>query len=170
LFYDPYLPDGVDKAHQYERAWKLEDLLRRSDVITLHVPLTDETRHILGEKTLRFVKRGCTIINTARGPVVDIKALYRALKDGRVGTVGLDVIESEPATGDEPLIRAWRRGKSCLRDRVVITPHGAFYSEEGFVEMREKAALEIRRVLTGEPPRNCVNRQWLRAAITPPSV
>jgi D-3-phosphoglycerate dehydrogenase/C-terminal binding protein len=162
LFYDPYLPDGVDKAHQYDRAWKLEDLLKRSDIVSLHTPLTSETRHMLNDKTLRLVKRGCVIVNTARGPVIDLKALHRALLNGRVAAAGLDVTEVEPPTDAEPLIREWRSGRSDLRDRLIITPHAAFYSEEAFVEMREKAALEVRRVLTGEKPRNCVNRHWLR--------
>lgn len=162
LFYDPYLPDGVDKAHQYERAWKLEELLKRSDVVSVHTPLTDETRHMLNDKTLRIVKHGCVIVNTARGPVIDPKALHRALKAGRVAAAGLDVIEVEPATDDEPLIGEWRSRKGDLRDRLILTPHAGFYSAEAFIEMRQKAALEVRRVLTGEKPRNCVNRQWLK--------
>lgn len=162
LFYDPYLPDGVDKAHQFERAWTLADLLKRADIISLHTPLTDETRHLLNEKTLRQVKRGCVIVNTARGAIVESNALHEALKDGRVSAAALDVLENEPARDQEPLIRDWRKGKKNLRDRLILSPHAAFYSEQSFIEMREKAALEIRRVLSGERPRNCVNRPWLR--------
>ncbi len=161
LFYDPYVSDGLDKALQYERAWTLEDLLRRADIISLHTPLSEDTRHLINDRTLRLVKRGCTIVNTARGPVIDTGALYRALKSGRIGAAGLDVLEEEPAPADEPLIREWRSGTGTLRDRVIITPHAAFYSEEGRVELREKAAEEIRRVLGGEKARNCVNGAFL---------
>jgi C-terminal binding protein len=163
LFYDPYLPDGVEKAHQYDRARTLDELLRRADIVSLHTPLTDQTRHLLNDRTLRLVKRGCIVVNTARGPVIEPKALLRALQDGRVGAAGLDVLETEPARDDDPLVRAWRSGPSGLRDRLIVTPHAAFYSEEAFLEMREKAAREVRRVLTGQEARNCVNREWLPA-------
>lgn len=162
LFYDPYLPDGVDKAHQYERAWSFEDLLRRADVVSFHTPLTGETRHMLNGQTIRHVRKGSVIINTARGPVVDLKALDRAMKNGRVAAAGLDVTEVEPANDAEPLLRHWRRGRSDLRHRLLLTPHAAFYSEEAFLEMRQKAALEVKRVLTGRSPRNCVNREFLK--------
>lgn len=162
LFYDPYLPDGVEKAHQYERAWKFEDLLRRSDIVSFHTPLTKETRHMLDGRTIHHLRKGSVIINTARGPVIDLKALDRAMKSGLVAAAGLDVIEVEPATDAEALIREWRRGRGDLRHRLILTPHAAFYSEEAFVEMRHKAALEVKRVLTGQSPRNCVNREFLK--------
>lgn len=118
---------------------------------------------MLDARTLRLMKRGCYLINTARGPIVELRALHRALNDGRLAGAALDVIEAEPASDGEPLIREWRSGTGGLRDRLILTPHAAFYSEEAFVEMREKAAMEVRRVLTGQTPRNCVNREWLRS-------
>src|SRR3954449_7876897 len=93
------------------------------------------------------MRPGVFLINTARGPCIDEQALLDGLESGRIAAAGLDVVESEPLTD------------SRLRDhpRILFTPHSAFYSVEGFVELRTKAAEEVRRVLLGEPPRNPVN-------------
>ena len=149
---DPYKPDGIEKALGVERVAKLEELLPQSEFISLHCPLTAQTRHILGAKTFPLLPHGAYVINTARGPCVDGGALLAALDNGQVGYAALDVVEEEPLT-DERLRR---------HDRVVLTPHAAFYSVEGFQEMRTKGAIEARRILTGEPVRNAVNAEWLK--------
>jgi phosphoglycerate dehydrogenase-like enzyme len=151
VFYDPYLPDGVDKALAIERVYRLEELLRQSAFLSLHCPLTLETHHILNERTLSLLPRGAYVINTARGPCVDLPALLSALESGQVAYAGLDVVEREPL--DDENIRR--------HPRVLLTPHTAFYSVEGFNEMRTKGALEARRVLLGERVRNAVNRHCL---------
>ncbi len=153
VFFDPYLPDGVEKALGVERVYRLEELLARSAFLSLHCPLTSETYHIVNERTLSLLPRGAYVINTARGPCVDLPALLAALESGQVAYAGLDVMEREPLD-DEHLRR---------HPRVVLTPHSAFYSIEGFTEMRTKGAQEAKRVVLGEPVRNPVNRHCLNS-------
>jgi D-3-phosphoglycerate dehydrogenase len=153
VFYDPYLPDGIDKALGVERVYTLEELLPRAEFLSLHCPLTKQTRHILNSRTLAQLPRGAYVINTARGPCVDADALLAALDSGQVGFAALDVFEREPLA-DERLRR---------HPRMILTPHSAFYSVEGFQEMRVKGAEEARRVLLGEAVRNPVNLHCLVA-------
>jgi phosphoglycerate dehydrogenase-like enzyme len=153
-FYDPYQPAGYEKALGLERCERLEDLLPRAQFISLHCPLTDETRHVLNAETLARLPAGAVVINTARGGCVHHGALVRALDAGQVAGAGLDVVEPEPLA-DEGL-RA--------HPRVVLTPHVAFYSVEGAREMRLKAAREVRRALSGEAVWNPVNRHCLPPA------
>jgi D-3-phosphoglycerate dehydrogenase len=149
--YDPYRPDGLDKALGIERCYRLEELLPQAEFISLHCPLTRETRHILRAETLAQLPRGAYVINTARGPCIDLNALYAALESGQVAFAGIDVFEREPLDHD-----GIRR-----HPRVVLTPHAAFYSMEGFEEMRTKCAREARRMLQGETVRNPVNLHHL---------
>jgi phosphoglycerate dehydrogenase-like enzyme len=149
--FDPYRPDGLDKALGIERVWSLEELLPQAQFLSLHCPLTRETRHILNERTLALLPAGAYVVNTARGPCVDLPALVKALESGRVAAAGLDVFEREPLDFED-----LRR-----HPRVVLTPHAAFYSAEGWIEMRTKGALEGRRLLLGEAVRNPVNLHCL---------
>lgn len=159
--YDPYRPDGLDKSLGVDRCYRLEELLRQSHVVSLHCPLTRETHHLLNEQTLALLPAGAYVVNTARGGCVDLSALRRALESGHVAAAGLDVVEPEPLADDG--IRH--------HPRVVLTPHAAFYSVEGFDEMRTKGAQEALRVLNGEPVRNPVNLHKLtrqpRCAVPP---
>lgn len=152
--YDPYLPPGTEKALGIERAWSLDDLLPRAEFLSLHCPLTPETRHIVNAKTLAQLPRGAYVVNTARGPCVDLTALHAALEAGQVTAAGIDVFENEPL--DHEAIRR--------HPRVILTPHAAFYSVEGFEEMRSKGAQEARRVLLREAVRNPVNLHQLVGA------
>ncbi|MFL5242241.1 MAG: C-terminal binding protein [Gemmataceae bacterium] len=152
VFYDPYKPDGYDKALGIERCYRLNELLAQSEFLSLHCPLTPETHHLVNAATLALLPRGAYLINTARGPCVDLVALAASLESGQVAFAGLDVVEKEPLDY-EPIRR---------HPRVVLTPHTAFYSVEGFREMREKSAQEARRLLNGEPIRNPVNLEVLR--------
>lgn len=151
VFYDPYVAPGIEKSLGLARAWRLEELLPRCHFVTLHCPHTVETRHILNRKTLALLPKGAYIVNTARGPCVDADSLLEALESGQVTGAALDVVEREPLD-DERLRR---------HPRVLLTPHTAFYSAEGFIEMRTKAAQEIHRILTGEEVRNPVNLHLL---------
>jgi D-3-phosphoglycerate dehydrogenase len=153
VFHDPYLPDGVDKALGVQREYTLDGLLARAEFLSLHCPLTKHTRHLLNARTLPLLPRGAYVINTARGPCVDAEALLAALESGQVAFAGLDVFEREPLADDR-----LRR-----HPNVILTPHTAFYSVEGFEEMRIKGAHEARRVLLGEPLRNPVNLHCLTA-------
>lgn len=151
LFYDPFKPDGLDKALGLERCYRLEDMLPQCQFVSLHCPLTMDTRHILNAKTLALMPRGVYVINTARGPCIDLAALGNALNTGHVAFAGLDVVEREPL--NDEVIRK--------HSNVLLTPHAAFYSVEGYREMRTKGAEEARRILSGEAVRNPVNRHCL---------
>jgi phosphoglycerate dehydrogenase-like enzyme len=157
VFYDPYLPDGYDKAIGVRRARKLGDLMEQGHFVSIHCYLSDETRRMVDAEALGRMPRGGILINTARGPIVDQPALGDALASGHLAGAGLDVFEREPLD-DERLRR---------HPGVVITPHSAFYSAEGFIELRRKTAEEVRRILLGEPPRNPVNRGLLVNPRTP---
>lgn len=147
VFYDPHVPPGYDKALGVRRADRLEDLLEQSLFVSLHCFLDDRSRHLIDAEALARMPRGGVLINTARGGVVDQEALVAALDSGHLLGAGLDVVEREPLDDER------------LRDhpRVLLSPHSAFYSREGFVELRRKAAEEVRRLLTGQPLRCPVN-------------
>jgi D-3-phosphoglycerate dehydrogenase/C-terminal binding protein len=156
-YYDPYKPDGYDKALGVRRFERLEDLLGQSYVITLHCPLTDETCHLINPRTIGLMRDGSYLVNTSRGEVVDIEALVPALRRGKLAGVAIDVLPQEPPTGNESLLLAWRDLQDSLRHRILINPHSAFYSEEGMMDMRVKGAEACRRALLGEKIRNRVN-------------
>jgi C-terminal binding protein len=146
-FYDPLIPEGIDKAIGIRRCHRLDDLLEQSHFVSLHCYLDDTTHHLIDARALARMRPGSFLINTARGPVVDQSALLAELDSGRLGGAALDVVEREPLDDDR-----LRR-----HPRIILTPHSAFYSVEGFVELRTKAAEEVRRILLGEPPRNSVS-------------
>ncbi|MCB1234340.1 MAG: C-terminal binding protein [Verrucomicrobiae bacterium] len=157
VFYDPYLPDGVEKALGVRRVDRLDDLLVQSHVVSLHCPLTSETRGLIGGAEIGRMPRGSYLVNTARGGVLDTSAAVGALADGHLAGAGIDVLEIEPPPEDSPVLRAWRDPDHPAHDRLLLNPHSAFFCEEGGEEFRTKAAREARRVLTGEPLRNVVN-------------
>jgi C-terminal binding protein len=144
VFHDPLVPQGTDKSLGIRRVHQLDELLEKSHFVSLHCYLDHATRHLIDAKALARMRPGAFLINTARGPVVDQEAMLEALDTGRLAGAGLDVVEREPLDDDR-----LRR-----HPRVILTPHSAFYSVEGFIELRTKAAEEVRRILLGEPPRN----------------
>ncbi len=154
LAYDPYLSPEAIEAYGARPA-SFDELLEHSDFISIHAPLTPETRHLFNEEAFDKIKPGAFLINTARGPIVDERALLRALESGRLAGAALDVLEQEPPPADAPLLR---------RKDVLITPHIAFYSEESLVELQTKAAEEVVRVLQGQAPRNPVNPEVLSSS------
>jgi D-3-phosphoglycerate dehydrogenase len=127
----------------------LDELFATSDAVSLHCPLTPETRHLVDAARLRSVRPGLVLVNTSRGALVDLAALDEALQSGQVGAAGLDVLEDEP-TPD--LTR-----RLFARPNVVLTPHLAWYSIEARRDLAVKAAEEAYRLVTGERPRNLVN-------------
>jgi D-3-phosphoglycerate dehydrogenase len=147
VFYDPYLRQGMDKSLGIRRVYRLDELLSQSDYLSLHCYLDATTRHLINRVTVAQMKPGSILINTARGALVDETALLDGLDSGRIAAAGLDVVEQEPLENDR------------LRQHpsVLLTPHTAFYSVEGYNELRTKTAEEVRRILLGEPPRNPVN-------------
>ena len=161
LFYDPYLVEGVDKSLGISRCYELKGLLNQSDAISLHTPLTEETKGMANKDFFKAMKKGSIFINTARGQIVDPKALYDALKEDHLAAAGVDVWSTEPPPDSDLLIKAWRAGESWIKNRFIHTPHCAFYCQEAWEELRVKGAMEVKRVLGGEKPRACVNSEWL---------
>ncbi len=151
---DPYVPADVG-ASLGVRIVDFEMLLRAADVISVHAPLTEETRGLFGDREFGQMKPGAILVNTSRGPLVQTAALVRALEAGRLGGAGLDVLETEPPGPDNPLLRL---------PNVALTPHIGFYSEQSLIDLQRMAAEEVRRALTGQTPRNVVNREVLGKA------
>jgi D-3-phosphoglycerate dehydrogenase len=118
--YDPYVPAEVMAGHGVAKSDSLDTLLAQSDIVSLHCPLTEETRHLIGERELRLMQPHAVLINTSRGAVVDEPALIRALREGWIAGAGLDVFEQEPCAPDNPLLSM---------DNVVVTPHTAGYTD-----------------------------------------
>jgi phosphoglycerate dehydrogenase-like enzyme len=163
-FYDPYLPDGAELAHGYQRCDNLEALLAMSDVVSLHCPLTPDNRNLIDEAALRAIKPDALLINTARGGLVDLSALEAALRDGQLGGAGLDVLPGEPPAPEHPLVQAFRRREPGLDGRLLLTPHVAWFSAAGRADLRRKSAETVRDFLLAGRLRNCVNRAALEAA------
>ncbi len=143
LEYDPYIPPGREKVFGAESV-DLENLLRESDVVSLHVPLTKETHHMIGERELRSMKRTAYLVNTCRGKVVDQSVLHKALKEGWIAGAALDVLEQEPPNPLDALLSL---------PNVLVTPHVAFYSVRSSKDKQSKVVEEFKRVLEGKPPR-----------------
>jgi D-3-phosphoglycerate dehydrogenase/C-terminal binding protein len=157
VFYDPYVPDGWERAHGVQRVERLNDLLSQAHVLSLHCPATPETVGIIGAEQISLMPRGSFLINTARGTVLDTRAIPPAIRSGQLAGAGIDVLPTEPPADDDPLIQAWRDPADPCHDRLIITPHAAFYSEEGLMDIRVKASEACRKALLGEPLRNVVN-------------
>jgi len=156
-FYDPYLARGAELALGIARRESLEALLRETDTLTVHTPLTRETKGLLGHEQLSLLKRGAVVVNTARGPIIDVDALYALLKDGHIAAAGLDVIPTEPPVEPLPvLLRAYRAREPWLEGRFVLTPHAAYFSPEAVRDTRVKAAETMRAALLTNRPRNVI--------------
>ncbi|XP_063703344.1 C-terminal-binding protein isoform X2 [Culicoides brevitarsis] len=154
-FYDPYLPDGIEKSLGLNRVYTLQELLFHSDCVSLHCTLNEHNHHLINEFTIKQMRPGAFLVNTARGGLVDDDALAAALKHGRIRAAALDVHENEP----------FNVFQGALKDapNLLCTPHAAFYSEAATTELREMAASEIRRAIVGNIPdclRNCVNKEY----------
>jgi D-3-phosphoglycerate dehydrogenase len=148
--FDPYKepwPEGVEQCRE------LDPLLGQADFISIHVPLTQETRNLIGKTALPKMKPTCILVNTARGGIVDEAALAEAIKAGRLAGAGLDVVEDEPLEPDHPL-----NGLPT----VILTPHVAGVTEEAMMRMAQDAAEDILRILRGERPKYPVNPEVLK--------
>ena len=142
ITHDPYVSKAVLASAGVEGV-SIDDLLARSDFVSVHAPLTPVTRGLVNAEVFAKMKMGALIINTARGPLIDEAALIAALDAGRLGGAALDVVATEPLPKDSPLLG---------RDNVILTPHTAFYSVEALEELQTKCASDVARVLSGEPP------------------
>jgi D-3-phosphoglycerate dehydrogenase/C-terminal binding protein len=157
-YYDPYKPDGYDKSLGVRHVERLDDLLCQAHVLSLHCPLTNETRHMIDAAAMAKLPPGSYLINTARGEVVDTTAVPAAIAGGQLAGAGIDVLPHEPPRDDDPLIAAWRNPDHPAHHRLILNPHIAFYCQEGCLEMRIKGAQACRKALLGEPIPNVINR------------
>jgi D-3-phosphoglycerate dehydrogenase len=149
---DPYIPVDVFKVYNAKRV-DHDTLFEQSDIVTVHVPLNDETRHMIGTEQLKKMKKKAILINAARGGIVDEKALYKALKEKEISGAGLDVLEQEPIQKDNPLLTL---------DNVIITPHMGWYSEDAVDEVQRIIAEQVLECLQGKVPINLVNKEVLK--------
>lgn len=161
VFYDPYKPNGSELALNVRRVDSLEELFAEADVVSVHVPLSDSTRNLINADVLAHAKPDLTLINSARGPIVDIDALHDAMKSGQVRAAGLDVLPQEPPDLDRPLLRAWADKEEWLLDRLLITPHSAFSTPESVYDMRFKGGEVAMKYLKTGQLDNCVNEHFL---------
>lgn len=161
-FYDPQQPSGYELATGYKRARTLEDLLKVADVVSIHAPLSDATTGMLNARTLAAAKPGLVVINTARGPIVDLDALYDALKSGQVAGAGLDVLPKEPMDQQHKLIRAFLDREPWLEGRLTLSPHAAFYSPDANDDLRRKTIETVLDHLQTGTLQNCVNLEHLK--------
>lgn len=163
LAHDPYLPAGQEIALGVRRLDSLGDLLASSDVVSIHCPLTPETRALIGAEAFRRMQPHAVLINTARGAIVDIDALHAALKADRIAAAALDVLPQEPPAAVHPLIADYHATPDWLRHRLILTPHAAWYSPESREDARRLSAQTLVRYLRDGQLRNCVNREHLTA-------
>jgi phosphoglycerate dehydrogenase-like enzyme len=147
VFYDPYVPSGTHKAVGVERVASLDDLLQRADTISIHCPLTPETRGMIGAREIALLKPGSFLVNTARGDIAQKAPVFAALRSGHLAGAGLDVVEAEPL----------RTPEEAATPNLIVTCHAAFCSPEGMVEMRSTSARIARAAVLGEPVWNRVN-------------
>jgi len=143
LICDPYLSEER-KAELGIEVVDKETAFRNADFITIHTPLTAETRHLVNDQTLAMMKPTAYLVNTSRGLMVDLQALAKALESGVIAGAGIDVFDVEPPPPDSPLFRL---------PNTVLTPHLSWYSEDSGRRIRELIVLEINRFLAGQPPR-----------------
>ena len=161
VFYDPFLAPGMDLALGYERAAELSDLMSAADVVSVHAPGTPKTKNMLDATAFRSSRPGQIIINTARGQIINLDDLTEAIRAGRVGGAGLDVLPTEPADSTHPLIKAWRDQEAWIRGRLVLTPHGAFYSPASMRDLRLKSVRQVLDYVRHGRLTTCVNRREL---------
>ena len=154
LGYDPYQPSGHEKAVGYGRVHTIDELLEQADIVSLHCPLTDETRGMIDTGFLGRMKQGAALVNTARGGIIDgLDCIEEALRTDQLAAVAFDVLPDEPPQ-PHSLLSAWRSNEPWLIGRMIVNPHSAYYSEQGWVEMRYKAAETARLFLLEGKLRN----------------
>ena len=147
VFFDPYAPVGTRKAVGLEQVGSLDELLKISDTVSIHCPLSAETRGMIGAREIGLLRRGAFLVNTARGDIVQKAAVFAALRSGHLAGAGLDVVENEPL----------RTAEEAATPNLICTCHAAFCSPEGMIEMRTTSARIARAAVLGQPVWNRVN-------------
>ena len=146
IAFDPYL----EKTPENVELRDFDSVLKESDFISIHCPLNDLTRHLIGEREFEKMERKPLLINTSRGAIIDEKALIMALKQGHISGAGLDVLEKEPPDSKNPLLKM---------ENVVLSPHIGFYSEESVSELKRRTARNVADVLMERWPSSVANRE-----------
>ena len=156
-FHDPYRPNGAELALGIEREPTLEALLRRSDVVSMHLPETPESKGLMGAAEFAAMPKDSVFIDTARGTNMDVDALYDALRSGHLAGAGLDVLPVEPPAEPFPrLLAAYRAREPWLEGRLIITPHSAYLTPEAHLDIRVKSAETMRAALMSNRPQNVI--------------
>ena len=140
VMYDPYRENGAELAVGIRRAHSLEELFGQSDIVSLHLPLSERTEKLINLDVLSASKEGLVLINTARGPIIDLDDLFTALKEDKIASCGVDVLPDEPADPEHPLIKAWSDNEDWIDHRLLITPHSAFFTPESCLLYTSDAA------------------------------
>ncbi len=161
VVYDPYISNGSELAVGVRRVHSLTELFSQCDIVSLHAPLSAETEKLINAEVLAASKPGLVLINTARGPIIDLDALYEALRADQIQAVGLDVLPVEPADPDHPLIKAWADGEDWIDHRLLLTPHSAFFTPESVYDMRFKGGEVALTYLQQGRLQNCVNGDFI---------
>ena len=145
IAYDPFVSAATAEEFNV-KVVELEEVIKEADVLSVHAPLNEHTKHIINETALRNMKNTAYLINTSRGGLVDSEALAKAIQEKWIAGAGTDVLEEEPPSSSDPLVG--------LGKNMLITPHMAFYSEEAKITLRKSATMEIVSVLTGKELKN----------------
>lgn len=146
-FFDPYLSSGIEKTFSLRRVHDLNDLLNDSDIISIHTPLTKETKGMINEDFINRMKNGSILINVSRGTIVkDNKFILKALRNKSLSGYGTDVFVDEPPNKEDQLYRTWANSDP-LSNRIIITPHTSYYSQQAIRECREKASLKVLNII-----------------------
>lgn len=157
MFFDPYRPTGTELALSFQRADSLDALLSAADVVSLHTPLSEETKNLIDGRAIARMKPGMLLVNTARGSVANLDAVLEGLRSGQLAGAALDVLPVAPPTGNEPLLVAFRTGEPAIAGRLILTPHSAFYSPSSLADLRRKSAAVAADYLYSGRLRDCVN-------------
>ncbi len=153
IAFDPWVKRWDFSVFGVERIGSLEELLKRSDILSIHAPSTLDTRHLIGERELRLMKPSACIVNTSRGAIVDEVALIRALGNGTIAGASLDVYETEPLPIDSPLLKL---------ENTILTPHMSWYTEQSLARLETQGATAVRDALTGRKPEFLLNPEVLK--------
>ena len=154
-FYDPYIPDGLEKSLNIKKKENLIDLFKLSDIISVHVPSSKKNKFFLKNSYFNNAKRNLIFINTSRGDLVKNDTLHKYFSKGKIAGLGLDVFENEPINEKDNLTRLWLNPKNI--GKIIFTPHNAFYSKQALFEIRYKALITLKNYFEKKKLKNCVN-------------
>jgi len=146
-FFDPYLSSGIEKTFNIKRYDDLKEILSNSDIITIHTPLTKETRGMIDKDFINYLKKDSILVNVSRGAIVqDNSIILNALRENKISGYGTDVFPSEPPNEDDELFNLCK-ARSPLSNKIIINPHTSYYSEQAIKESREKASLNVLNII-----------------------